>query len=433
MFSFSKIKSLGIFIVLFLVTLLWNIQSASAGIVEDFSNALKNGKPTLELRLAYEYVNINELSYPNKHPGNEISLRTRVGYRTGEFLKTTAYIQLQNVTNLMEQFSFKRGYPGKIEGDTAQDFIGDPHGSRVQQAYLDFRFIPQTLIRLGRQEITLDDQRLIGNVDWRQNGQSFDALTIINHSVPNLTLFTSYINQVNTIFLGHMDLDAFYLFHATYTGIKEQSISAFVYLLDTEDESSSARDCGTYGIRAAGNVPILKEIALKYAVDYAYQGDFQDGKDHNANMFNAFLGAKINVFNVGAGFSYISGQDGNDKPFDTLFSTAHKFNGWADEFLATNGGKLTAGLKDYYIQAGVKVIGTKFLAVYHYFDTTDEKNQFDGTYGDEIDLLAARKLTKNLSTLLKFAYYNRKDNDSSGYLNPTTDKTVFWARLIYKF
>lgn len=393
--------------------------------VEDITEALKSGKPTLELRLGYEYSNYDDLPGNNRHPANGINLRTRVGYRTGDFMKTSAYVQLQNVTNFLEHFRYR--HDGKWRGDKSHDVIMDPNGSRVHQAYLDFTGIPDTTVRPGRQEIILDDARLIGNVNWRQNGQSFDAVSITNESVPDVTLFGSYINQVNTITLDYLDLDSLILLNSRYTGIQDQSITAFCYLLDTEDDTDAARDSATYGLRFAGKVAMLN-----YTMDYAHQSDYQDGDDHDGNMFNAFLGGKIGMVDVGAGYSYISGQDGDDRPFDTLFGTAHKFNGWADQFLATNGGALRDGLEDVYIQAGTKYMGIKFLAVYHYFNTT-ENDAFDGTYGDEIDLLITKEIYKNLSGLLKYAYYNNNDNSANGFNNPTADEEVFWARLEYKF
>ncbi len=402
------------------------VKQASANVVDEFSDALKSGTPTLELRLGYEYSNYDD-NNPIHHPANGINLRTRVGYRTGDFLNTSAYIQLHNVTNFMEQFRFPEDFPTKISGDKDHDVIADPDGSRVHQAYLDFKFIPDTVVRLGRQEIILDDHRLIGNINWRQNGQSFDAVSVTNKSIPDLVLFASYINQVETIFLGDMDLDGMYLFHATYKGLKDHSISAFCYLLDTESEAKTARDSATYGLRVQG-----KFTMLNYYADYAHQEDYQDGENHDGDMFNAFVGAKVAMINGGVGYSYLSGQDGDDRPFDTLFSTAHKFNGWADQFLATNTGTLRDGLQDFYVQLGTNLMGIKFMAVYHYFDTA-ENDAFDGTYGDEIDLLVAKKFTKNLSGLLKYAYYSQDDDEANGFANPTRDEEVFWARLQYNF
>ena len=200
--------------------------------IDNLTEALKSGTPTLELRLGYE---LSDMDDNGKDAANAINLRTRVGYRTGKFMFSTVYVQLHNLTNLLEEFAPE---------DTDYDVIADPHGSRVHQAYLDFKGIPETNLRLGHQEIILDDSRLIGNIGWRQNGQSFDAVALTNKSVKDLTLYGAYVNQVNSIFLDYVDLDDLFLLNAKYSGIKGVNIAAFCYLLDTE---SGCRQCPGLG------------------------------------------------------------------------------------------------------------------------------------------------------------------------------------------
>jgi len=214
-----------------------------------------------------------------------------------------------------------------------------------------------------------------------------------------------------------------------YSGVEDQTFAAFCYLLDTEVDTDDARDSATYGLRANGKLAMIK-----YDLTYAHQSDYEDGEDHDGDMFNLFLGSSLIGIDFGAGYSYISGQDGDDRAFDTLFSTAHKFNGWADQFLATNGGGLANGLEDYYVQASTKCkfLGVKFVAVYHYFDSTEDVNGFDDSYGDEIDLLMVKKFNDNLSGLLKYGYYN-EENHSAAFTKTHGDEEIFWARLTYKF
>lgn len=327
-----------------------------------------------------------------------------------------------NVTNVQEDFRFPGG------GDADRDIIADPDGNRLYKAFLDYKGVPDTLIRAGRQEIILDDARLLGNIGWRLNGQSFDAVSVTNTSVKDIKIYVAYANQVNSIFLTHIDLDHFYLFNAKYSPLEHHSISFYTYLLDTESSADSARDSATYGFRFVG-----KPAPFNYYIDYTHQSDFADGEDHDADMLNLFVGGKIaSKVDLGAGYSYISGQDGSDRPFDTLYSTAHKFNGFADVFLATNGGGLIGGLQDYYVTASTKAFGCKFSATYHYFDTVDD-DAFDGTYGDEIDLVLVKQINKNIKLLIKYANFMQDDNASNGVTNPAVDTEILTARLQYKF
>lgn len=394
----------------------------SANVLNDFNKALTEGTPSLELRLAYEYSDLDDPS--GYDSANSMTLRTRLGYRSGEFFHSNAFLQFHDMANPIDEYRWPGG------GDNDYDVVADPDGTRVQQVYVDFNLPAKTTLRPGRQEIVLDDARLIGNVDWRQNGQAFDAISLKSQAITDLTIYASYIDRVQTILLTDENLDGLILFNARYSGLADQNITAFCYLLETQNKTSAARDSATYGARFNGKIS-----ALNYDITYAHQSDYKDGKDHEGDMVNAFLGAKLEWINFGAGYSYISGQTSDSRPFDTLYSTAHKFNGWADVFLDTNGGKLAGGLSDYYAQAGTEWMDTTFKAVYHYFDSTEEINGFDDAYGDELDFLIEKKISKNLKVLAKYAYYREK-NDSGSKATGLVggfDEQVFWLRLITSF
>ena len=400
-----------------LITAGWS----AAAVMDELTAALKAGKADVDVITGFEYKNRDDAT----SPGQQFSVRTRLGYKTGAFFNTSAYVQLHNVSNVMEEFRFSHN--GSMHGDLDRDIIADPDGSRFQKAYLEFQGLPDTLIRVGRQEIILDDSRLLGNIDWRLNGQSFDAATITNKSITDLTLFAGYVQQVNTILLDPVDLDGFYLLNAAYSGIKNHKLSLYGYLLDTESTADSARDCATYGFRVSGNT-----APFNYYLDYTHQSDFADGENHDADMLNVYVGAKVSAVTLGAGYSYISGQDGDDKPFDTLYSTAHKFNGFADQFLGTNGGGLLGGLQDYYVDVKTNLWGAKLVVAYHYFDTTDD-DSFDGTYGDEFDALLVKPLAENLKLIVKYAYFMQDDDTSNGVANPAVDTEILSVRLRFKY
>ncbi|NOZ12238.1 MAG: hypothetical protein GXO69_01165 [Acidobacteria bacterium] len=406
-----RIKPLFLLILCVIVAL--SFAPAHAG--DSLLDALKNGRTTAQFQFSFEYSDFSDAANLNAAKG--LTLRTRLGYRTGKWGNVQGFIQFHNLSQLLDDYRWPGG------GNNNYDVIADPDGSRIHQGYLDISFGEHSALRAGRQEIIEDDARLIGNVGWRQNGQSFDGLTFSCSGLTDNTFTVSWITRVNTIFLTHINLDKLILLHDSYRISDNISISGFGYLLDTESEAPDSRDSATYGARLKGSPGIFSLDAT-----YAVQTDFADGENHGGDMITVIGLVKAGNWKLGGGTNIISGQDGNHRPFDTLFSTAHKWNGWADQFLATNGGNLTNGLQDVFVQAGTAFGGIKFLAVAHWFDTTDA-NTYDGKYGTELDFLFTRKFNKNLSGLLKFAFYNA--DSTAG--NPTTDETVIWARLNYHF
>lgn len=404
---------------------------------DEFLAAIKNGTPSLNLRLSNEYSSLDETPKPAtgyRSPANGLILQTRLGYRTGDFYHTNAFVQLQNVSNLVEDFAVS---PAARRG-TRHDFILDPDGNRVHQAYIDYAGIPDTRLRLGRQEIVLDDARFIGQRFWRQNGQSFDGASLVNRSLPQVEFSSALLSGVNTPALDQVvdsgrELHHLILVNAKLTVAETHHVTAFTYWLDTEVRTPAARDSVTYGARLDG---ICQEV-VNYDITYATQDDYQDGEDHDGDLLHLYLGSTIKAVNVGVGYSRISGQDGaaaaHGRAFDTLFGNAHKWDGWADQFAATNGGGLPAGLEEWYFHVSRQLAGTTITIRYHLFDTSHEDAQYDGEYGDEIDLDITRKLTDNLSAQIQMAFYNESDKSKSGMNNPTADEDLLVGRVMYSF
>jgi len=400
--------------------------------VKNYDNvldALKNGTPGVELRASYE---VSDLDNNKKATANALTLRTRLSYRTGNldlaFVKASGFIQFHNLSAIVDQYSNE---------NSKYDVVADPDGNRIHQAYMDIKAFDTTL-RAGRQEIIMDDHRLIGNIGWRQNGQSFDAVTLTNKSISGLELFAGYIAQINTVFLTEKDLggSGLMLAHAKYSGIKGISISVYDYLMDSEETMTGGvknpdKDFGTVGGRITGKIPFNEDFKVEYEGDYSKQHSYRGGSNYDGYMVNGSFWLNFSGVGIGSGYSKISGQRGDRKPFDTLVSTAHKFNGWSDQFLSTNGGGLTGGLEDIYFQlkAQCKASRTKFLAVYHIFDVAN-KDTYGGRYGDELNIQTVTKVYDNITLLLKYASYfasNGKDNPAG------KDENVFWTRVGYKF
>ena len=375
----------------------------------------------VKLRLAYEYSDVDNGTV---NPGRGLVLSSYVGYRTAEYEGFSLYAQFHNLWKIDDKYNDGRG---KFAGE--YDVIADPDGSRIQQLYADLTFIPDTKIRIGRQEIILDDVRFIGNIGWRNTAQAFDAITVTNTSIKDTTVFLGYSENVASILFSENEYDHIFMANVKYSGFKGHNQTAFAYLVDSDANEtrygpSIGHDAATYGVRLNG-----KFDKLGYDFTYAHQTDYQDSNDLDLNFFNGQLSYTMGDFTPAIGYSYIEGADNaGERGFSTLFSTAHAWNGWADQFLSTNAGGLSNGLQDFNASLTWKQWGTTFKVVYHYFDTT-ESHTYDDAYGQEIDFVVAKQLAKNLKGTAKLAYYDRFSETG----NPTADELVFWLRLDYSF
>ena len=169
------------------------------------------GKFGLDLRLGYEW---NDSDIEGKDTAKALSLRSRLSFKSVDFAGFSAFLQLQNNWNLVDDFYSPNGY-----GDTSHSVIADPPGTRLHQGYIDYKGIEDTTIRIGYQEIIFDDARLIGNVGWRNNAQSFSALRVTNKSIDDLTLDLVYASEIHNIFNNDdLDLNHLIMAHAKLFG-----------------------------------------------------------------------------------------------------------------------------------------------------------------------------------------------------------------------
>lgn len=379
---------------------LWNETETGNGIKQ----ALVNGTVGLNLLLGYEYSDLSDNGLDAAHG---VISRTRLDYLTGEYKGFSAYVQAQYVGPINHHYNPE---------DPAYDTIADPEAFRFHQAYLAYAGY-DSRAQLGSQEILLDNQRFIGNVGWRLNAQSFNAASVANHSISNITLYYAYADSINRID-GNIDRNRqYHMLNAEWAASESSQVAAFAYL-QRNDGVNTAGKLDTYGVRAWG-----KYKSIRHEVMAAFQRDAYYG--------SAFGEVGVDAFDIGGGIEYISGGSELNERFQTLDGTGHKFNGWADQFLGTGGG-LEGGLVDLYGQVSTQVFEElKLMGVYHYFNTVDQTDAgFDGEYGQEIDLLAKYPICPNFDVLAKCAYYMKGKNHPDNF---TADETVFWLRGVLRF
>jgi Alginate export len=372
-----------------------------------FTDALTGGTPTLNVRLRYEHVDQDN----SLKDADGVTLRTRLGYQSGKYHEVDAYVELENNSALVEDYNSGPGGNGKSQ----YSVIADPELTEVDQAWLAYSGLPDSLLKLGRQRMIWDNARFLGNVGWRQNEQTYDAVSIVNGSLANTAFSYAYIDNVQDIFGADTDMSD-HMVNVAFNGLGFARLVAYGYFLEYDGSSgqsaSSNQTLGAFldGGYDAGGVQLL------YRAEYAKQTDYKDGNSNiDADYYHFILGATVSGVTAKLGYELL-GADGFSG-FETPLATKHAFNGWADLFLNTP----TNGLQDCYLAVGGMLRGVKLLGVYHDFQA--DKGGSD--YGSEIDLLAARKFSKNYTAGIKYASYNA-DNFAVD-----TDKFWLWGEMTF--
>ncbi len=315
---------------------------------------------------------------------------------------------------------------------TTYPVIADPESQEINRLQLVNTRLPGTTVTLGRQRINLDDQRFVGNVGWRQNEQTFDALRVVNRSITGLTLDATYLNQVNRVFgkdspQGRYEGDG-YLANAAYQ-TQWGRLTGFGYVLDFDPLNFAPPSPGldparvstaTYGVRFAGEKPVSR-IRLGYIASFATQDDYGGNPlDFSNDYWLGELTATYRQYSLGAGYESLGG-DGT-AGFATPLATLHRFQGWADKFLATP----VNGLDDRYITAGLLMKGVGWLetlsATVAYHDYVSERLATD--YGNEFNVQLQGRWGRTTGTL-KYADYRA---DATTPLT-TRDTTKLWAQI----
>ena len=383
-----------------------SVPMAQAG---TFTEALTSGKPSVDMRLRSETVDQDAKS----DKANALTLRTRLGYLTGEFSGFKAFAEMTHTTAFKGGDEYLVPAGPAANGETKYPVVADPELSRLNQAWVSYNGLADTSVKLGRQRVILDNARFVGNVGWRQTEQVYDALVVANTSIQDTTLIYGYVQRAYNIFGAETPSES-HVVNASYNGLSFGKITGYAYLLDLAGDAGGA-DSQTLGLRFGGKQD-LGGFTLLYDLEYAKQTEYADADDgRDAAYTKVELGGKMMGVMVKAGQEKLGG-DGTYS-FQTALATKHAFNGWADKFLTTP----ASGLVDNYIAIGGKPAGIKLLAVYHTF-TTDEGSDDLGT---ELNLLAAKKFGKNYSAGVKYANYTDDTAAGTGDIN----KLWIWGGL----
>jgi hypothetical protein len=393
-------------------TLIILLALAPAGVAHAQDVTLK---PLGEARLRYESVDQDGLTAET----DALTLRVRAGIEA-KAGRWSVLVEGQGNLAIADEY-----FDG-LHGAATRPLVADPENIALARAQLRYAS-PAVAVTAGRQRIALDDERFVGVVSFRQNGQSFDAVRAEITPIKGIKADVAYAWSVRTIW----GIDG--------TGARQQTVSGdnvfanlcaqtpigkfstFAYLVDQDEAAMQGfrLSSQSYGVRLDGSQPLGK-ARVAWQLSYARQSDWhRNPNDYSADYYLADVAVDFGGPRIGVGYEILGAGDGRAlTSFQTPLATAFKFQGWADKFLTTP----PDGVRDLYASAGWswKAVGAfqavTLQAIYHDY----RSDRASRSYGDELNLLASAKLGKFTGS----ARYARYRADTLA-----TDTDKYWLQL----
>lgn len=358
---------------------------------------LSNGL-TLEPSGRYRYQDVND-ELRGDAQASTLLLRLSADWDVNENWQTFAQF---DVVHAFNENDFSTGTVNRGSSP-----ILDPPGEELNQLYVRYNSKDNWSAILGRQFLRFDNERHIGTVEFWQNAQSFDALTLSYQDNVNWQASYVYVAKAHRIFgddadtflspedirfedapvrpaseLGNHQHDS-HLLNISYRFNRQLELTFYSYLLHNESARIFSSD--TYGFRLSGEAKPAK-IKYGYTLEYAKQIDSQDNPwNFNAGYWLIETSAQYKSHQLGLTYERLGADNGFG--FATTLGTNHKFQGWADVFSSYLS---RGGLRDYSISYRGRDGKLRWRIVAHQFDS-------DGggvTAGHELDVELAYRYNR---------------------------------------
>lgn len=384
-----------------------------------------------------------------------LQLRPRFEYRdgyktllTGEQEAATFISQRSRIILGYSQDRLRVKFSGqniRTWGDVLPMATADKNGFSIFEAYGEYAFNESFKFRLGRQVLSYDNQRIMGEVNWAQQGQSHDAALFTWNPATNqrLDVGAAYNAEGESLVELPYRLNTYQnMQFAWYHLDFNKSGLSFLFLNTGYEQNSTVQSQEIEYIQTFGSFYGFK--SGEWTGDLAVYG--QTGKKLGRDLSAWYAGANLTYsvsenWKTGIGAEYLSGTDmeetsGEINSFTPLFGTNHGFNGHMDYFFAGNH-QNTVGLVDLYGKIAWATPKLEISVMPHYFSSAanminSSNNSGEKYLGTEIDVAAAYKIAGDLSVSLG---YSQMFGSSSLEIlkGGDKDKTQNWAWVMVNF
>jgi hypothetical protein len=353
--------------------------------------------------------------------GDEGFIRTSVRAAINAAYKTESY---NLYVGFQEVFVF---------GDRQQISTAGNGSFRVQEAWADLKLGEFSSLKVGRQQLSYDDQRILGGLGWAQQARTHDAVvykykkdgynldigaslnTTADEVYNNVTLFTyrdmGFV-RANKKF-GKLNFSALALVNTFQNGTTFSPAGS---------DKATLLTAGIHAGYKSGILGLSSNVFLQEGNRMV--GSYQDVSGAYLASLDATIKASDKV-TILAGIEAISGSKDDTAAFFPLFGTNHKFNGLIDRFYVGNHANAN-GLVDLNIGAKFGLPkGYSLTAKFHNFS---EESGDGNALGNELDFVVAKGF-KGFKLVGGYSHFFEPDTAPA---NAKDTQNWAWLMLVIK-
>lgn len=382
-------------------------------------------KSELRSRLEYRH-GYGALPVPNADAALFISQRSRLilGYTTND---VSLGVSLQDV---------------RVWGDEGQ--LKDNPSIGLHEAWANINLVDSLGVKIGRQELVYDDHRLLGNVDWVQQGRSHDAAVLhYTNDGWQFHLGGAYNQNAEGRFGTLYNASNYKTLSYLWVGKKFSSVQFSLIGINDGLQQNDTTTNIAYRYTYGGNGSFTADKFRIQATVYGQSGTDQTNKTIAAYMAAVAAFYSFDNLKVGVGLDMLSGTDATEtkdnKTFNTLYATNHKFYGHMDHFINVPVDTKNGGLQDIYATVEYQpdnkwklyLAGHQFNLASDIANPTKPGTTMEKGLGMEIDFNASYALAKDVAVQAGYSHLIAKD---SWVLlkGGNKDETANWAWIMVK-
>lgn len=330
----------------------------------------------------------------------------------------------------------------------------------VYEAWAQMKAKNGLFARVGRQLLTYDDQRILGNDDWSMVAMAHDGLKFgydgHSHQVHAFLAYNQNAKNVNggTFYTNGAQIYKTMQMAWYHCDVPKVPLGISLILMNIGMQSGTDEDYKTVNQQLMGGYLSYSPKNLKVeAACYHQTGkaclNYNYTKSLPINSWMASVKAAYtfsSLVTAYAGYDYLSGdkefllpgkghaglvQHTEITAFTSAFGSLHKFYGAMDFFyVSAYYSTFSPGLQNVY--GGVEAKPMKNLSVdasYHYLSTSVNVPEHERTLGHELEFTASYQVMKDVSLSLGYSFM--KGSSTMEALKRTTNKrSLQWAWLM---